>query len=250
MKMVPAKPYSYEGGPRAVLLLHGFTGNTVDVRELGRYLNEKGYTCHGPLYEGHGDTPEKLVTGSAEIWWENVKEGYRFLKQQGHEEIAVIGLSLGGVFALKTACMFPVKGVVSMSAPIERKNTEDLMRHVDLFTKRYKKIVRIPEDEAEQEWKQLMPQAEKMVKTVQREIEEIGERIDEITCPALVVQSGKDHPVNLHSAKILYEKLPTEQKSLIWYEQSPHLVTRGPEKTQLHEDIYRFLEGLDWQSTN
>ncbi|SFE78996.1 carboxylesterase [Bacillus sp. OV194] len=246
MKLVSAKPFTFEGGKRAVLLLHGFTGNTVDVRELGRFLNEKGYTCHGPLYEGHGDTPEKLVTTRAEQWWKNVVEGYRFLQKQGHDEIAVVGLSLGGVFALKTAYTFPVKGLVSMCAPVKPKSAEDLGRHVSLFTRRYKTILRTPPEQMEEEWGSLKPQSAKMVQTVQAVIEEAGKHIQEITCPALVVQSGKDHPVNLESADLLYERISSDQKSLIWYENSPHLVTRGPEKEKLHEDIYQFLKELDW----
>ena len=98
MKVVTPKPFTFKGGEKAVLLLHGFTGNTADVRMLGRYLNERGYTCHAPQYKGHGVPPEELVhTGPAD-WWKDVEEGYQFLKDEGYEEIAVCGLSLGGVF--------------------------------------------------------------------------------------------------------------------------------------------------------
>jgi hypothetical protein len=34
-------------------LLHGFTGNSSDVRQLGRFLQKKGYTSYAPQYEGH-----------------------------------------------------------------------------------------------------------------------------------------------------------------------------------------------------
>ncbi|MGG1575229.1 alpha/beta hydrolase [Fictibacillus sp. NRS-1165] len=186
MKMVPAKSFTFRGGSRAVLLLHGFTGNTVDVRELGRFLNKKGYSCHGPLYEGHGETPETLVTTRASQWWENVVDGYRFLQKQGHEEIAVVGLSLGGVFALQMAYTFPVKGLVSMCAPVKPKSEEDLRKHVSLFTRRYKTILRTPAEQIEEEWLSLQPSSSEMVRTVQGVIEEAGNHIQEITCPALL----------------------------------------------------------------
>lgn len=41
MKLASPKPFTFEGGDRAVLLLHGFTGNSADVRMLGRYLEKK-----------------------------------------------------------------------------------------------------------------------------------------------------------------------------------------------------------------
>ena len=61
MKLASPKPFTFEGGDRAVLLLHGFTGNSADVRMLGRFLEKKGYTCHAPIYKGHGVPPEELV---------------------------------------------------------------------------------------------------------------------------------------------------------------------------------------------
>lgn len=35
------EPFFFEEGNRAVLLLHGFTGNSSDVRQLGRFLQKR-----------------------------------------------------------------------------------------------------------------------------------------------------------------------------------------------------------------
>ena len=43
MKLASPKPFTFEGGDRAVLLLHGFTGNSADVRMLGRFLEKRLY---------------------------------------------------------------------------------------------------------------------------------------------------------------------------------------------------------------
>ena len=40
MKITPPKPFTFKKGKRAVLLLHGFTGNSADVRMLGRFLRK------------------------------------------------------------------------------------------------------------------------------------------------------------------------------------------------------------------
>ena len=49
MKVKAPQPFTFGEGKRAVLLLHGFTGNSADVRMLGRFLEKKGYTCHAPI---------------------------------------------------------------------------------------------------------------------------------------------------------------------------------------------------------
>ena len=45
------------------ILLHGFTGNSADVRQLGRYLQKKGYTSC-TQYEGHSAPPEEILKSS------------------------------------------------------------------------------------------------------------------------------------------------------------------------------------------
>jgi len=94
MKLASPKPFTFEGGDRAVLLLHGFTGNSADVRMLGRFLEKKGYTCHAPIYKGHGVPPEELVHTGPEDWWQDVMEAYQLLKDKGFEKIAVTYLNL------------------------------------------------------------------------------------------------------------------------------------------------------------
>ena len=38
MQIKLPQPFFFQEGKRAVLLLHGFTGNSSDVRQLGRFL--------------------------------------------------------------------------------------------------------------------------------------------------------------------------------------------------------------------
>ena len=63
MRIQLPKPFFFEEGKRAVLLLHGFTGNSSDVRQLGRFLQKKD-TSYAPHYEGHGRPPEEILESS------------------------------------------------------------------------------------------------------------------------------------------------------------------------------------------
>src|SRR5690625_2164050 len=100
MKIKLPEPFTFEAGNRAVLLLHGFTGHSADVRMLGRYLEKKGYTTHAPIYRGHGQEPEALLHSSPDEWWEDILTAYNHLKNLGYNEIAVDGLLMGGVLIL------------------------------------------------------------------------------------------------------------------------------------------------------
>ena len=139
MKTNSQQPFFFEAGRRAVLLLHGFTGSSADVRMLGRFLEKHGYTSLAPHYRGHGVAPEELITTNPSQWWADVLTAYDELLERGYDEIAVCGLSLGGVMALKLALNKPLKGVVTMCAPMTMRTTDVMFEGVLKYAAQYKK---------------------------------------------------------------------------------------------------------------
>ncbi|MGD6817198.1 alpha/beta hydrolase [Metabacillus sp. 84] len=247
MRKVMPKPFFFEGGEKAVLLLHGFTGNTADVRMLGRYLNERGYTCHAPQYKGHGVPPEELVHTGPEDWWKDVMEGYEFLKEKGYEQIAVGGLSLGGVFSLKLGYTVPVKGIVTMCAPMYIKSEEVMYQGILEYARNYKKFEEKNPEQIEQEMKEFEKTPMNTLKALQELIADVRKNVDMIYSPAFVVQARHDHMINTDSADIIHDEVESDMKQLKWYENSGHVITLDKEKDQVHQDVYEFLEKLDWQ---
>ena len=72
------------------------------------------------------------------------------------------------------------------------------------------------------------------------------DHVDHIYAPLFVVQGSLDDVIDPNSATIIYDDAESEDKRIEWYEKSGHVITLGPEKEQLHEDIFEFLESLDW----
>lgn len=246
MKIVPPKPFTFEAGKRAVLLLHGFTGNTADVRMLGRFLEEKGYTCHAPLYTGHGVPPEKLLDSGPADWWQDVTTGYQHLKEKGYEEIAVVGLSLGGVFTLKLGYTYPVKGIVPMCAPMTTNKADHTERGLYKYAKEYKQYEGKSKEEVDEEMAAFHEKPTDVLKELQQLNQVVYNHIDLIYTPTFVVQARQDEMIDTNSAEMIYEKVESEHKSIEWYENATHVITFSDQKEQLHQDIYHFLEGLDW----
>ncbi|MFY2252140.1 alpha/beta hydrolase [Priestia megaterium] len=246
MKIAQPKPFTFEGGEKAVLLLHGFTGNSADVRMLGRFLEKKGYTCHAPHYKGHGVAPEELVHTGPKDWWKDVMEGYEFLKSKGHESIAAVGLSLGGVFSLKLGYTVPIKGIVPMCAPMYIKSEEVMYEGVLAYAREYKKREGKSSEQIEQEMEEFKQTPMNTLKSLQELIAEVRNSVDMIYAPTFVVQGRHDHMINTDSANIIYNSIESPTKDIKWYEESGHTITFDKERDQLHEDVYAFLESLDW----
>lgn len=246
MKIVAPKPFTFERGKRAVLFLHGFTGNSADCRMLARFLEAKGYTCHAPQYKGHGVPPEELVVTGPDDWWQDVMDGYHFLKNKGYEEIAVAGLSLGGVFSLKLGYTVPIKGIVPMCAPMTMKSEETMYRGVLAYAREYKEREGKDQATIEKEMAAFQQTPMKTLKALQELVSDVRKHINLIYSPTFVVQARHDKMIDINSANIIYEEVESLQKELKWYEESGHVITFDKEKDQLHEDVYQFLESLDW----
>ena len=246
MKLASPKPFTFEAGERAVLLLHGFTGNSADVRMLGRYLETKGYTCHAPIYKGHGVPPEQLVHTGPEDWWKDVMEAYQHLKDKGYEKIAAVGLSLGGVFSLKLAYTMPIIGVVPMCAPMYIKSEEIMYQGILAYAREYKKRERKSPEKIEEELFAFKQTPMNTLKALQELIRDVRNNIDMIYAPTFVVQARHDEMINTDSANIIYNGVESNVKEIKWYEDSTHVITLDKQRDELHEDVYNFLEQLDW----
>jgi carboxylesterase len=115
-----AEPFFFLGDPSkpACLLIHGFTGTPKEMRWMGEYLNQQGYTCLGIRLAGHATHPEDMIRSRYTDWMASVEDGYDLLRVIT-DNIFLAGLSMGGILALlmSTRLAQPVRGVIAMSTP-------------------------------------------------------------------------------------------------------------------------------------
>ncbi|GGA30454.1 alpha/beta hydrolase [Psychrobacillus lasiicapitis] len=103
MHIKKARLINVEGNDTAVLLLHSYTSHTRDMKALAESIHQTlGFTCFAPLYRGHGEEAEALIPFTIDNWWEDALESYKQLAKK-YNQVFVIGLSVGGIFALKLA---------------------------------------------------------------------------------------------------------------------------------------------------
>ncbi|WP_440857428.1 alpha/beta hydrolase [Staphylococcus shinii] len=246
MQMKLPEPFFFEEGNRAVLLLHGFTGNSSDVRQLGRFLQKKGYTSYAPQYEGHAAPPEEILKSSPFVWLKDALDGYDFLVEKGYDEIVVAGLSLGGCYALKLSLNRDVKGIITMCSPMYIKTEGAMFEGVLEYARNFKKYEGKDEATIQKEMDNFKPTD--TLKELQGQIEDVREHIDEVMDPLLVIQAEQDQMINTDSANIIYNESESDDKDIKWYANSGHVITIDKEKELVFQDVYNFLESLDWSN--
>ncbi|MGX9134076.1 alpha/beta hydrolase [Rummeliibacillus sp. JY-2-4R] len=246
IKLIPPTPFYYKGDKRAVLLLHSFTSSTKDMKKLGKYLNSYGYSCYAPLYTGHGIEPELLLSSGPLKWWEDAVLGYTFLKDQGFDQIAVVGLSLGGEFALKVGQEYDVIGIVTMSVPKERKSST-LQKRILYYANRYKELEGKSKTQINEEINELLQQPSDSMVSFQQMIDKVMENLKRITSPIHILYGELDEPLYGQSANFIYHNVSSSEKVVKGYPNSTHLMTLGKDSDAINQDILNFLEELPWK---
>ena len=166
-------------------------------------------------HKGHGGaTPEELMTTGPDQWWKDVMDAYKYFQDRGHKEIAVGGLSLGGVFSLKLGYTVPIKGIVPMCAPAYIKSEQIMYEGVLQYARNYKKIEGKSPEEIEKEMNEFQKIPIDTIKALQNLIADVRDHIDMIYAPLFVVQARNDGMINTE-VQILFitERNPRKKKS-------------------------------------
>lgn len=230
------------GGKRGVLLVHGFTGSPSEMRLLGEYLNKIGYTVLAPRLCGHGTNAAEMAETKWLHWYGAVEDGYHLLKALC-QEIYVVGLSMGGLLALKLSTEYPVAKLVSMAAPIYINDRRLPLLPIYRLFRSYvpKKRKRFDVEAVYSIGYDETPLAS--LSSLLDLIKHVDSLLPAIAVPSLVIQSRAEHTVRPSSAVHIYKALGSLEKKLIWLEKSGHVVTLDIEREHVFEQIADFLKG-------
>ena len=238
-----AKPFLLRGNSRGVLLLHGFTGAPAEMRYLGEHLHRQGYSVLAVRLPGHGTDVSDMEPTTWKHWYGAALDGYCLLEQLC-EEVHVIGLSMGGLLALKLAAEYPVHSATALSAPVflcERQLP--LLPVYKIFCRFVSKKNR--SYDVDPTWfigyeSTPLSALSSLLELIKLTCADLGK----ISCPVLLVQSRREHTVRPESASFLFERLQTAVKKLFWLEKSGHVVTLDIERELVFAKISEFLSSI------
>ncbi|MHA1207336.1 MAG: alpha/beta hydrolase [Candidatus Hodarchaeales archaeon] len=138
-----ALPFEFKGtsdnGKIGCLLLHSFTTSPSEVRPLGIYLRNLGYSGIAPLLPGHGSVPEDLGNTTWLDWYSVARDSLIYLKES-YDCVFVIGVALGSVLATILAAShlrIHISGLILISPSQHAPST--LVKNLLPFVKHFKK---------------------------------------------------------------------------------------------------------------
>ena len=209
MHLEGAEPFLLPGGAHGVLLIHGFTGLPAELRLMGEYLNERGFTVLAIRLAGHGTTVEDLSRMEHEDWMDSVRDGSAILSGVC-EEVSVVGHSMGAVFAMLLSVETDVAHVVSLGAPImiaPEQGIEHLPTReacVDRYVPKARRRLQNVPCGANNTYRR-MPLVS--IHEMMDVIAILCRQIAKVTAPILIVHGERDHTADPKSADYLYENV-------------------------------------------
>jgi carboxylesterase len=251
-----AEPFFFLGDPSkpACLLIHGFTGAPKEMRWMGEYLNQQGYTCLGVRLAGHATDSEDMIRSHYTDWIASVEDGYHLLRGVA-DKIFLVGLSMGGDLALLMSARLAqcVKGVVVMSTPYELPD-DPRLRHIEWISKI---VAYMPKSDEEpgaswfdkEAWKEHISYTQNPVRSIgelNKLLAEMRAVLPQINVPVLLMHSRDDTYVLPDNMELIYaDLLSSQDKTKLYITGSGHVVTRDAARQQVFQSALKFIQRIE-----
>jgi carboxylesterase len=243
--MAGCAPYSAEGGPAGVLVLHGFTGNPQSMRPLAEALAAAGFTVELPLLPGHGTAVEDMVPTRWDDWSGAAEAAFQALAARC-DRVVVAGLSMGGTLTCWLAERHPhLAGIALVNPLVQPLDAESraglaalLEAGTEVFDAIGSDIKKEGAVEAAYAGTPLAP-----LLSLMEGADEVLAGLAGIHCPVLLCSSREDHVVEPVSGDVLEASVsgPVERVML---EDSYHVATLDNDAPLIEERVVDFARSV------
>lgn len=244
MNIIPtAEPFYFQGNSIGCLLIHGFTGVPKEMRWMGEYLAQQGFTVLGVRLAGHATHPEDLVRTRWTDWVTSVEDGWHLLNGVT-KHVFAIGLSLGGVISLYLASQLPLTGVVTMSTPYDLPD-DPRRRFLNILKWMVPSVSKRPTDqrdeEADSDHVNYPNYPTRGIAELNELMAEMRTVLPSVTTPVLMIHSLGDKSVPITDMHNIFDQLGSKDKQTLLVKNSGHVIPRGNERKRAFEATGDFI---------
>ena len=212
-----------------ILILHGFAGDTEDVRLLADYMEQRGYAVECPLLAGHGKSKGELRMSTYRDWIASAEQAYLRLSKRCRRIIAV-GFSMGGLLAVNL-WNYGFSGIVTVNTPVYYWNfkqiTANLTKDFGGYAKKYCRASGGSSLISFIEFQKLLTRTKPM--------------FGNLTSRALIIQAMDDDTVHYKSADYIYHRVCAE-KTICRLPHGGHMVFHSASGRKVCEEVENFVK--------
>ncbi|HET6680248.1 MAG TPA: alpha/beta fold hydrolase [Gemmatimonadaceae bacterium] len=219
------------GRNRAVLLLHGFGDTPQTLEYLAGRLRADDWNVVAPALPGHARTIREFARSTADDWLAAARREFEALRLT-HDEVAVVGLSMGGALASVLAADDTTLPALVLLAPYLA-----MSRRVRRFSRlhallalwrayvfgRSVRSIRDPLERSRNRAYGYTPPA--TLHELWRVVRWARGAAPRIVAPTLVIVSRQDNRIASPDAEAAFGLIGSPEKRIVWIEGAGHVIT-------------------------
>jgi len=248
--IVGAKEFTLEGSNNVCwYLIHGYTSTPDEMREIAEEIHaEFNEIVFVTRLKGSGEVPSHMADLTLHDWYKQASSEFDILSQNCNK-INLVGFSFGGTLAIRLAENKEVNNIYLLSpyifATYEPYRILKLETYLDIFADilwygKKPKIAQINSKEGLDKqisyWN--MPLAP--IKNSETFFHEVKINLNKIDRPILLQQSKNDKVSDIKSSIYIYDNVMSDNKKLIVFEKSNHVIPADYDKDDAIENILNF----------
>lgn len=234
--------FANDNAKKAVVMFHGYAGSTNDMRMVARFLQRNGYAVYCSNFAGHATgNPSDILKYGIDDWLQNARDAISYVRDRGYKDVAVCGLSLGGIIAtwMLAECQ-DIKTGIAISAPyimnVTNKFYDQFIYYANLVYQAQKKTPA----EIQALDKNLRLNVPIQVKQITNLVMMTKKRANEIIQTMMLAQGDADDMLNPESMSSFASELPM-QPVVHHYLNAGHVLTVNTAHHDLEQDVLHFL---------
>ncbi|MEK9810197.1 MAG: alpha/beta fold hydrolase [Candidatus Nanopelagicales bacterium] len=246
MPLMPgAEPYTADGGPTGILLLHGFTGSPKSMTPWGERMAAEGHTVRVPRLPGHGTRWQDMNLTRWEDWYAEADRSLRELRD-ACDTVFVFGLSMGGSLTLRLAEQHgdAIRGIVLVNPAVHSERPDRFALPVlQLIVPAFPGIsndIKMPGQDEGAYDKIPLKAAHSLTKLWKAVKDDIA-RVDQ---PLLLFRSAEDHVVEASNAKFILDHVSSADATEVVLPDSYHVATLDNDAETIVSGSIEFVRRL------
>jgi carboxylesterase len=243
-------PGTGENAAVGILLSHGFTGSPKSMRPFGEHLAAEGYGVAVPRLPGHGTSWQEMNKTGWQDWYAVLDNELERLRKE-HDQVFLIGLSMGGCLVLRLAEQHgtDVSGLVLINPSVR---TDDkrlvvlpvLSRLVPSFPGISNDIKKPGADEGAYDRMPL-----RALHSLSQLWQVTRADLAKVTQPVLMFRSTVDHVVEPSSGRTVLSSISSRDVTETLLEDSYHVATLDNDAPRIFADSTAFISRLSAQTS-
>jgi esterase/lipase len=225
---------------KGCLLIHGFTGGTFEVAPLAQLLeNKSDWKISIPTLPGHEE--DGHFEGIDFLHWVEAAEKELTYLLEICDEVYLIGFSMGGMIASHLSTRYPVNKLVLLSAAYHYVSPHIFMKELIELIIAYMKNDHHNLLMYHRFQKKLKSVPLTTVRQFQKLVHSFRPDIKNISIPTFIAHGLKDSIVPPKSSKQIFQQIGSNEKEIMWIDNSNHLICLCDDNRILFEKIVNFL---------